>query len=62
MAKNDKGQESNHQRINSNAGRRLLSVGKFIPKDFDWVRVTRTRFDDDTVWLQIKRVRLVEGS
>jgi len=61
MAKNDKGQEANDQKINSNARRRMLSVGKVIPNDWGWVRVTRTRSDENTVWLQIKRLRIAEA-
>ena len=61
MAKNDKGQEQNDQHINANGRARLLSVGKFLPKEWEWVRVIRTRSDADTVWLQIKRIKLLVG-
>ena len=61
MAKNDKGQLTFDQHVNSNGRARMLAVGKILPSDFGWVRVTRTRHDEDTVWIQIKRLSLVEG-
>ena len=61
MAKNSKGQETVDLRINTNARRRQLSVGKVIPSDWDWVRVTRTRSEDGTVWLRVSRLTVVEA-
>lgn len=60
MAKNDKHQETVDLRINTNGRRRQLSVGKILPEDYDWVRVTRTRSTEDTVWLKIRRLKLIE--
>lgn len=62
MPKNEKGQVTNDLHINSNGRSRLLSIGKFLPKGWGWVRVTKTKSTDDTVWLQIKRLNLVEGT
>lgn len=56
--KNDKNQETNDQHINTNGRSRLMSIGKVLPKDWSWVRVTRTRSDDNTVWLKIERMEL----
>lgn len=61
MGKNNKGQQVKDLRINTNNRRRQLSVGALIPSEWDWVRVTRTRSDLDTVWLQVKRLTMVEG-
>lgn len=61
MPKNDKGQEVNDCKINTFQRRRLLSVGKFLPREWNYVRVIRTRYDEDTVWLQVKRLTVVEG-
>lgn len=59
--KNDAGQETNDLRINSNGRARLLSVGKFLPKDWQWVRVTRTRSGDGTVWLRVDKIKMLIG-
>lgn len=60
--KNDKGQETNDQSINRTGRARLLSVGKFVPKDWGRVRVTRTKQDEHNVWIHIREltVRLAE--
>lgn len=60
--KNDKGQEVNDQHINVSGRSRQLSVGKFIPKDWGWVRVTRTRSDDNNVWIHVRRLVMVENT
>ena len=60
MAKNNKGQEVVDLRINTNARRRQLSVGKVLPKDWDWVRITRTRSEEGTIWLRVTKLTIVE--
>jgi len=62
MPKNKEGLEVNDQHINQNGRARLLSVGKVIPVDWGWVRVTRTRFDDRTVWLRVEKLELREAA
>lgn len=59
--KNEKNQEVNDQRVNQNGRARLLSVGKFLPKDWGWVRVTRTRAEGETVWLKVERIKISVG-
>ena len=62
MAKNAEGQETNDQRINTNGRARLLSVGKFLPKEWEMVRVTRTRTAPGTVWLRVDQITLRVGA
>ncbi len=61
MPKNEKGREVVDLHINTNARRRQLSVGKLLPSEWGWVRVTRTRSDDGNVWLHIRKLELREG-
>lgn len=59
--KNNKGQEVNDQHINVSGRSRQLSVGKFLPRDWGWVRVTRTRSDDNNVWIHVERLVMIES-
>ena len=61
MAKNEKNQETNDQRVHHSGRGRLLAVGKLLPADFDWVRVTRTRTSGNEVWLHIRKLELSEA-
>lgn len=61
MAKNSKGQETNDQHINVHGRSRQLTVGKFIPEDWGWVRVTRTQSKVGEVTLHIRRLEMVES-
>ena len=61
MAKNKNGQETNDQTISRNNRRAQLSVGKFIPKDWERVRVTRTKTEDNIVVLRIRRLVIQEA-
>lgn len=61
MAKNNKGQEVNDQRVNHSGRGRNLSMGRLLPPDWEWVRVTRTRYDDNNVWLHIRRLEIREA-
>lgn len=62
MPKNERGRETNDQRINSKGRGRLLSVTKYLPSDFEWVRVTKTKAEDNSVWLRIDKLELRQAS
>lgn len=59
--KNSRGQETNDQSINTSGRARLLAIGKFLPKDWGRVRVTRTRVDDHNVYLHIRELEVREA-
>lgn len=61
MAKNEHGQEVNDQRVNKSGRGKSLAISKFLPPDFDWVRVTRTQFDGQNVYLHIRKLELREA-
>lgn len=59
--KDRKGREVNDQRVNHSGRGRLLAIGKFLPEGFDWVRVTRTRSNENEVWLHIRKLVISEA-
>ena len=61
MAKNSKGQQVNDQRVNKSGRGRSLSMGRLLPPSFDMVRVTRTRYDDNNVWIHIRKLEIREA-
>ena len=61
MERNNKGQVLQDQKVNKIGRGRVIAVTKFVPDDFEWVRVTRTRFDDHNVWLHIRKLDLKEA-
>jgi len=62
MPKNSKGQEVNDQHIIRNGRRTMLSVGKYLPTDWGWVRVTKTHKEGNKIWLTVEALELVERS
>lgn len=61
MPKNERGEEVNDQKVNTNGRSRLLSVGKFVPREWEWVRVTRTRRTPGAIWLRVERLEVNVG-
>ena len=62
MAKNSKHQETNDQKIHGSGRSRLLSIGKYCPPEWGWVRVTQTHKEGNKIWLTIEALELVEKS
>lgn len=49
------------QKVNHSGRGRLLAMGKLLPPDFDYVRVTITRTRENDVWLHIRKLELAEA-
>ena len=62
MPKNSKHQETNDQHIHGSGRSRLLSIGKYCPPEWGWVRVTQTHKEGNKKWLTIEALELVEKS
>jgi len=62
MGKNSKGQETNDQHIHGSGRSRLLSIGKYVPSEWGWVRVTQTHKEGNKIWVSIEALELVEKS
>lgn len=62
MPKDRKGRMVLDSKVNHAGRGRLLAVGKLLPDDFDWVRVTVTRTRQGEVWLHIKQLVLSEAA
>ena len=60
MGRNSKGQETNDLHIHGSGRSRLLSVGKYVPSERGWVRVTKTHKEGNKIWLTIEALELVE--
>ncbi len=62
MAVNDKTEPVHQdQRILTSGRGRALSVGKILPKDWDWVRVTVTEETKNTRTLVIRKLEIREA-
>jgi len=60
--KDARGRFVQDQRIMKVAARgRHLSVGRLIPEDWQHVRVTKTREDESTVWIRIRKLEITEA-
>lgn len=59
--KDSTGREVQDQKIQAQGRGRLLAVGRVIPPDWDYVRVTKTKADDNTVWLRIRHLEVAEA-
>ena len=62
MPKNSKHQETNDQHIHGSGRSRLLSIGKYWPPEWGWVRVTQTHKEGNKIWVSIEALELVEKS
>ncbi len=60
--KDSTGHEVQDQKIQKAGRASLLAVGRVIPADWEYVRVTKTKHDDNTVWLRIKHLEVSEAS
>lgn len=49
------------QKINTSGRGRSLAVGKVLPKDWDWVRVTATEGTDKVVTFTVRKLELREA-
>lgn len=61
MNKDANGHINQDQKVNKIGRGRVLHVTKFLPEGFEWVRVTRTRHDENNVWLHIRKLDLKEA-
>lgn len=61
MTKDSRGRLVVDSRVNKSGRGRLLAMGKLLPGDFDYVRVTVTRTRDNSVWLHIRKLELAEA-
>ena len=62
MAANSEEQPTHQdQKINTSGRGRSLAVGKVIPKNWTWVRVTVTEETKTTVTLTIKKLEIREA-
>ena len=59
--KNSLGQEVQDQKVQKAGRAMLLAVGRVIPADWDYVRGTKTKHDDNTVWLRIRHLEVSES-
>ena len=62
MPRNNKGQETNDLHIHGSGRSRLLSIGKYVPSEWGWVRVTKTKVEGNKIWLTVEALELVEKS
>ncbi len=61
MNRDKKGRVVVDGRVNKSGRGRLLAVGKLLPADFDYVRVTQTRTRENEIWLHIRKLTLSEA-
>lgn len=61
MNKDKRGRPVVDSRVNKSGRGRLLAMGKLLPADFDYVRVTVTRTRENSVWLHIRKLDLAEA-
>lgn len=61
MQKDNRGRTVVDARVNKSGRGRLLAMGKLLPEDFDYVRVTITRHSGTSVWLHIRKLELAEA-
>lgn len=61
MQKDKRGRTVVDQKINHSGRGRLMAMGKLLPEDFNYVRVTITRTGENNVWLNIRKLELAEA-
>ena len=61
MNRDKKGRVVVDGRVNKSGRGRLLAVGKLLPADFDYVRVTQTRTRENEIWLHVRKLTLSEA-
>lgn len=61
MQKDKRGRVVVDSKVNHSGRGRLLAMGKLLPDDFDYVRITITRTSENTVWLSIRKLELAEA-
>ena len=59
--KDSRGRFVQDQKVLVTARGRHLSVGRLLPDDWQYVRVTKTRQDDTTIWVRLVKLDVTEA-